>query len=231
MHDPKTVAHEISLWKNKRGHKIPFITIWHVDPESNTLGTSDDDSCGWFTPPYTQEEYDEMVKWSKEQYGNIFSRTEAIREKRSYFDICHDQDCYGAIYWSWRSIRHKRNPKAKWQYDIGPSARELEIIYNLATNPVDNLQHTVRNIKDQESFTEFFKIVWNAYRRYERPWYRHPRWHINHWQIQIHPWQKLKRRYWDKCCICGKRGFKEPALSDWSRIWHQACDKTYLKNN
>lgn len=62
----------------------------------------------------------------------------------------------------------------------------------------------------------------------EIPCYRHPRWHIRHWKIQFHPIQNLKRRYWDKCCVCGKRGFKSSAIGDWNgtKIWHQECDIT-----
>jgi len=31
----------------------------------------------------------------------------------------------------------------------------------------------------------------------KRPWYKHPRWHIHHWRLQIHPWQSFKRRFLD----------------------------------
>lgn len=61
-----------------------------------------------------------------------------------------------------------------------------------------------------------------------RSWWRHPRWHVWHWKIQLHPWQDLKRRFWDKCCRCGRRGFRpgESAIGTWSgdQIWHSGCD-------
>jgi len=81
-----------------------------------------------------------------------------------------------------------------------------------------------------EKRTEFIRecasIVYTDILRKTRKWYYHPRWHIHHWKIQFHPVQRLKRRYWDKCSICGKRGFKGSAHSDWSgtKIWHEECD-------
>jgi len=61
MHDPSSVAHEIKYpWRKygkkgtndfDRSYRETFITIWHRDPE---IGGSDD-SCGWFTPPFSKE--------------------------------------------------------------------------------------------------------------------------------------------------------------------------------
>lgn len=62
----------------------------------------------------------------------------------------------------------------------------------------------------------------------KRTWWKHPRWHFWHWSLQFHPWQNLKRRWWDKCCVCGKRGFPPgvSACGNWTgdKIWHSTCD-------
>lgn len=229
MHDPKTVAFEIYLGpKTKKGgrYRSPFITIWHNDPEIRSLGCRSDDSCGWFSPPYTKEELAAIEKLARDQYDNIFSRQVAEREKKSYAYICYNQDAYGAVYWSWRAL--KAMGKKGWQYGNPLSAKELDAIYNLATNPVDNVQSTVTSIKNADGFKEFFLTVWRVYRRFKRPWYKHPRWHMHHWSIQFHPLQRLKRLFWDKCSVCGKRGFKGSAMGDWygKKIWHQECDNT-----
>lgn len=231
MHDPMTVAHEIYLGRKvkKNGHyKSPLITIWHVDPENNTLGCRSDDSCGWFSPPYTAEEKATIEKLAKSQYSQIFARQVAQDEGKSYAYICYNQDTYGAVYWSWRAL--KALGKKGWQYGKTLSAKEIDAIYNLATNPVDNVQSTVRSIRNEQQFIDFFFIVWRLYRRFNRKWYQHPRWHIRHWKIQFHPIQNIKRRYWDKCCVCGKRCFKSSAIGDWdgTKLWHQECD-TSLK--
>lgn len=229
MHDPMTVAHEIKWpFKDKNGFKPSIITIWHVDPETNVLGCRDDDSCGWFSPPYTEQEAEKVRQLAKDQYGQLFARKEALREEKEYASVCYNQDIYGAIYWSWRAL--KALGKKGWQYGKPPSIRELDAIYCLATNPVDNLQG--RKINNIEEYTNFLFTVWRVFRKFHRPWYMHPRWHIAHWKFQFHPWQQFKRRYFLKCCICGKRGFKSSVMSDWggTKKWHQECDKNAAKS-
>ena len=78
----------------------------------------------------------------------------------------------------------------------------------------------------EERINHFTSIVISDILRKYRKWCQHPKWHIRHWHLQIHPLQRLKRRYWDKCSICGKRGFKGSAMSDWdgTKIWHPECE-------
>lgn len=226
MHDLQTLAFEIKnpFVKKRHGYRPPLITIWHIDPERNVLGCCSDDSCGWFSPPYTEEERDSIVELAKQQYQEIFSKQVAESKRRSYAYACYDQDPYGVIYWSWRAI--KAMGKKGWQYGSVLSHKELDFIYRLATNPVDNLQYSAKNIKNEQDFVEFFMNIWRNFRGFNRKWYQHPRWHIHHWKIQFHIWQQLKRRYWDKCSVCGKRGFKGSAYGDWSgtKIWHEECN-------
>lgn len=107
----------------------------------------------------------------------------------------------------------------------------LDIIY-LAENPIDCLGDMITNKYAstqpiEKRIGELVSCIYGDILRKEQKWYRHPRWHIWHWKIQIHPLQKLKRRYWDKCCKCGKRGFyNDSAMGNWSgdAIWHQKCD-------
>lgn len=229
MHDPKTVAFEIYLLPKKKrngNYRCPFITIWHNDPEKRTLGTRSDDSCGWFSPPYTEAEKVVVEKLARDQYSNIFARQVAQDKNKSYAYVCYNQDAYGAVYWSWRALRAMN--KTGWQYGKILSAEELNEIYCLATSPVDNVQSTVKSIRNEQQFVDLFFTVWRVFRRFNRKWYQHPRWHIKHWSIQFHPLQNIKRRYWDKCCKCGKRGFKSAAIGDWygTKLWHQECDDT-----
>ena len=233
MHDPKSVAFEIYLGPKetrKGNYKSPFITIWHCDPEKNSLGCRSDDSCGWFSPPYTQEELNKVVKLAKDQYSQIFAKQVAEKENRSYADICYNQNAYGAIYWSWRSL--KSMGKKGWQYGETLSMRELDSIYNLATNPVDNVQSSVSRITKEEHFVEFFLIVWRMYRRFNRKWYQHPKWHINHWEIQFHPFSRLQR-FLRKCSICKKRFQNTTWHSDWygTSKWCQKCEGHNIKSN
>lgn len=233
MHDPMTVAHEIYLGSKKKrnGHyKSPLVTIWHVDPEKNSLGCRDDDSCGWFAPPYLQEEYDAMQKVAKRQYEEIFAKKVAYEKEKDYAYVCYNQDCYGAIYWSWRAI--KAMNKSGWQYGKILSAKELDEIYKLATNPVDNFQSNYNSIKKYKDFERFFYLVWRAFRRFHRPWYKHPRWHIHHWKITFPIFRNFYRRYFQKCSICGKAGFgNSAAYGNWegTKVWCEKCNADSIK--
>lgn len=233
MHDPKTVAFEIkNIFASKKkhgGYRPSLLTIWHVDPlnfrfkdGTRKLGGRDDDSCGWHSPMYSEKEEEAMKKLAKSQYGEIFAKQVAEREKKSYASICNNpESTYEVVYWIWRSI--KAENKNGWQYGSGKnflSASELEFIMELATAPGDNFK--IWKPKDENSFVDMFFLIWRQYRKFHRPWYKHPRYHIRHWKFQFHPIQNLKRRYWDKCSGCGKRGFKGPAYGEWGgdRIWH-----------
>jgi hypothetical protein len=87
---------------------------------------------------------------------------------------------------------------------------------------------TNSDLLSEDRFNGFAGMIYSDILRKERKWYQHPRWHIHHWSIQFHPLQKLKRRWWDKCSICGKRGFKGSAMSDWygTKLWHQGCNNS-----
>jgi hypothetical protein len=222
MHDPMTVAHEIYLGnkRKKNGHyRSPLITIWHADPESD--GT--DDSCGYTRPKLTDTQIAYTKKIAKDQFDQLYARKAAIAEGKDYAHVCYNQDIYGTIYWLWRCFS---KGKEVWQYGKPMSNHDLQYVYQLATNPIDNFQNYKNNTL--EEFETFVRLIYKAYCAYKRPWYKHPRWHIHHWRIQFHPLQQLKRRYWDKCAICGKRGFKGSAHSDWDgkRLWHSECDQT-----
>ncbi len=244
MYDPQTVAFEIkypwraygrkgsSEWARK--YHSPFITIWHVDPErdAHKKGTRGDDTCGWFRPPSTPENRALIRKVGEQEWGDIFGKRAATAEGKSYADICFEPTTYDAIYWAWRRIKHemtKRQPI--WKYGLSRrrkfSASELEEIYSLASNPVDNLQSTVAGVNDAGSCGSFFLTVYSCFLRYQRPWYRHPRWHFWHWKLQIHPLQKLKRRLFDRCAVCGKPfGWNESPIGNWGgdKLWHSGCD-------
>ena len=222
MHDPKAVAFEIYLGSKQKkngNYKCPLITIWHCDPETG----GSDDSCGWSFPKVTKAECEYLDKVANDQYHQLFARKVAVKEKKSYAYICYDQDVYGVIYWMWRHFNKKFN-NIKWQYGKPLSVDEINYIYQLTTCPVDNMQHWKSNTK--EEFRELIFLIYRAWKRFYRKWYQHPRWHIHHWSIQFHPWQRLKRRFWDKCSVCGKRGFKGSAYVDWNgtKRWHAECN-------
>ncbi|MEE9382821.1 MAG: hypothetical protein V3V08_05345 [Nannocystaceae bacterium] len=58
------------------------------------------------------------------------------------------------------------------------------------------------------------------WRKRDRRWWQHPRWHIHHWKIQIHPLQEFKRWAFSRCSECGGRfAWGEAPLSS---SWHSS---------
>lgn len=219
MHDPSTVAFTIpSPFARKSSfgkYRPPLVTIWHEDPcdfAGKERGRSDD-SCGWHTPLMAEGDRERWRKQSDWQYKEIFEKTVKTREGADYARVCYDApDCYTAVYWIWRAIKHEHRKgswlyRQPWQYGNRPTAGELEAIMNLATNPVDNLQFCFQHeaATDEDTFWRFYSSVHRAYRRHHRPWYKHPRWHVWHWRLQIHPWQTFRRWAFSRCAGCGGR--------------------------
>lgn len=221
MHDPLTVAHEIYLGpkEKKNGHyRSPLLTIWHRDPETD--GT--DDSCGWFMRPrHCNQQTLEKIK--KEYLFNY---------KHNYwFDLKGEQlfSTSGTLIMMYETalwIHFNFHKKKLDRY----MRKHLHRILHFAENSHDCIGDSITKkwgtkINEQE-MESLAGIIYSDICRSLRPWYKHPRWHVRHWHLQFHPWQRLKRRYWDKCSICGKRGFKGQAYSDWDgkRLWHAECD-------
>lgn len=232
MHDPMTVAHEIYMGakKKKNGHyKSPLITIWHVDPEKD--GT--DDSCGWFK---------RKRHLNKELYQKVLSDFEFEFKHNTWFNeggypnfsvmgvtLC----MYSRAAWTYFIWKNNGNPsgKANRKYKAFMNKYLFEFLH-FAENSIDSLHDSIfmkYGVEKKEDRIEHFtSIVLADIIRKDTKWWQHPRWHIHHWKIQLHPLQNLKRRYWAKCCICGKRGFKGSAMGDWdgTKLWHQECDRT-----
>lgn len=75
-----------------------------------------------------------------------------------------------------------------------------------------------------------------VWRQRRRSWWQHPRWHIWHWKIQIHPVQQFKRWAFSRCVKCGK-GFSwgyAPVTGQWHskgprwfrsepHVYHETC--------
>lgn len=231
MHDPSTVAFEIkSPFRGKpskmwpKGYRNSLVTIWHEDPLNfkDKCGCRDDDSCGWFRPPYTKEQGERISKLGRSQFSTIWGKLHAVREKKDYAYVCYQPEVYDAIYWTWRAINHSEKKQGVWQYSKernALTALELETIYSLTSNPVDNLRMTFAGVKDEETAADFFMTVFRCWQRYNRPWYKHPRWHFWHWEFQIHSWQTFRRWAFSRCAGCGKRfpwGYS-PTTNSWDR--------------
>ena len=246
MHSPETLAHEIkSPFKREdkffpNGYRNTLVSIWHVDPETD----GSDDSCGWFMRSrhgnketlkkiIKRFEYDwdttfqmndkdwedEEVKSSKENNNKIHSRglfhpngdpnmsVSGIVLNLFFLAACEHFDSDGHSNWKKANRFMKEN---------------LFDILMFAENPIDSLNDAIlqpfgKDIKREDRIEEMAKIIYGWILRKERPWYKHPKWHIHHWKVNIDVVSKFKRWAFSKCCKCGK-GFSwgySPISNSW----------------
>lgn len=221
MHDPMTVAHEITIGQRT------LITIWHVDPETD--GT--DDSCGWFQPHLTEQDLtqvEKMVKWDLEFPFYTSQRTVDMAVDDPKYPNLHRQlvgDCLGYVAEAWQRVAWYKGRRHL-------TAAEWWTVVNLGTNPYDNLRDFLADPDErpEERARRFLFCVMRQYLRHHRPWWRHPRWHIHHWQFQVHFMQALKRWLFSRCADCGERftwGYAPISGSNWSKsgthYYHHDC--------
>lgn len=199
MHDPCTVAFDIRYpwyrtrqWGNgkKRRYHRSFITIWHVDPETD----GSDDSCGFAFPKSTEADRALVKELARQEfdfwvgkYGN--SATGGI-----------PFSAHEMIWWAWQLIANRRQTKR-----VLLSRSEAEEIMNLSANPHDNIRRRATECGSIEGLEAFLSNVDRLYRYHHRPWYRHAKWHVRHWRIQVHPWHTFRRWAFSRCAHCGKR--------------------------
>src|SRR6266403_407981 len=232
MHDPMTQAFEIKYpWRKygrhgrnefERNYREAFITIWHVDPESD----GSDDSCGWSRPRLSKDQQrrikslagDEAREpWFQQYLGKrIESPTEAETLIRQAFFLI------GRVF----SKQHICEPPMK----PITFAEASEWACDMLCSPIDNLRSSLSFLpgyhsnsdedreRDREYIAERFLGCIASYAlRERRPWYKHPRWHLWHWKVQIHPLQTFKRWAFTRCASCG--GLFKWGQSGWTNQW------------
>jgi hypothetical protein len=233
MHDPMTQAFQINYpWRKygkkgrddwQRNYREPFITVWHVDPEAD----GSDDSCGWSRPRLSKDQQarissiagDEAREpWFQQYRGKqIDSPTEAETLLRQVFMLV------GKVF----SKQHLCKPAIKPVTYAEASQWACEML----ANPVDNFRSSLSFLpgwssnfpEDREQDRKYtaerlFWCIGAFILRERRPWYRHPRWHIWHWDLQIHPLEHFKRWAFSRCADCGGR-FKW-GRSGWTNSWN-----------
>lgn len=222
MRDPMTVAFEIKspfrrapdkFWP--KGYRNTIVTIWHVDPERD--GT--DDSCGWF---------------KRARHGNKETLTKIERAFSGEWDGEHTgwfapngmpvQSVLATTLGMFRraAFVHYGDSWTKAERFL---RRHLLDIITFSENRVDSLSDALlqrygRADDKAERVHRFAAIIYGCILRWEQPWYRHPRWHVWHWRLQIHALQAFNRWAFSRCAGCGRRfswGYA-PISSSWSGV-------------
>ena len=233
--------------------KYHLATIWHKDPERD----GSDDSCGWFMrsrhgdPEVLAEiirrfehDWDRVFKTSKEDHDDEDGRF----QQHTYF--CGLFKPNGDPHYSVSGVTlnlffiatqvvFKSNGLTMWKRSKKFLNRNLLDILLFSENPGDSLFDTITRKFEKGCGEEYgnearaarikamAECIYGWILRAERPWYRHPRWHIHHWRIQVLPLQKFWHWIVDRCSVCGaKFRFNESRYSSWSgeSVWHERCD-------
>lgn len=238
MHSPLTVAFEIrSPFRDKKlnqifpnGYRESWVTIWHKDPEKD--GT--DDSCGWFIRGRHADQIivECIIKRLDCDWDSQFTTSDGRVLNRGLFD----RDGYPifsttgillnivhACVWEHEYARTKGNASKCWDAAGRFINKHYGDIALFAENPIDSMRDHIHQVFGKEArevrIRSVVNIVYSWTLRKMRPWYKHPKWHIHHWVIQVHPFQWLRAWLFDRCETCGK-GFKwkEPTVTKhWSR--------------
>lgn len=206
MHDPMVVAFEIRRpWRDRpskfwpKGYRPSLITVWHVDPETD--GT--DDSCGWFARArHVDQDKLEKVReefefnWDSDHSGWFDDmgtpRISTLAIGMDMFSIAA-RVYFGSFDAAQPYLRHN-----VWD------------ILHFCENRVDSIEPTItkrygHDREREDLIRSMAACVYTYVHRANLPWYRHPRWHWWHWSFQVHPWQRLRRWLFDRCCHCGGR--------------------------
>lgn len=218
MHDPMTVAFEIKnpFTKKRGGYRPSLVTVWHVDPEKD----GSDDSCDWFGGRRLTEKQKAVrdriagtfaFEWHRgapfERFG-WFMPTGPVDGR--WRDGEPNYSSHAIVLAMFRIAANEHFgswSKAARQF----LNRHTYDILLFAENTCDSLctdieqKHGARDGDRKKQAKRFATIVYAWILRAERPWYRHPRWHVHHWHLQIHPLQQFRRWLLSRCECCGGR--------------------------
>jgi hypothetical protein len=239
MHDPNVVAFEIPnpfVWGRRYDGKLrptTLVTIWHHDPERD----GSDDSCGWSYPNLSerQRKLIDGLAWSEAREPWFMRRREKSNERpveaelliRGALAIVNDVLGIGVSFPDVCKLAIRLTQGSR----LGDNFRSAIChLPGYHTNSADDSEGRRR-----ECAGGLFSGLAHHLLGHRRPWYRHPRWHLHHWRLQVHAVLRFKRWAFSRCISCGGRfpwGYA-PVVSwandgpTWFRngekAWHHEC--------
>lgn len=200
-----------------------FFTLWHVDPEKD----GSDDSCGWSYPRLTKQQMDRLDNlawWEAREPWFMAQRAKKYNDPARAECLIRGIIVFAAkvleVKMTWESI-------CKMACELTHNGCEnfrgsLCYLPGYHSNfETDTPKHR------EECFKSSLYSIGQVILRSKRPWYKHPKWHFWHWQLQVHLWDAWKRWMFARCYVCGK-GFcwKESVVGrgwDAPEIAHLRC--------
>lgn len=234
MRDPMCVAHELRYpWRKYRHpkndfektYRESFATIWHNDPETD--GT--DDSCGWFLRArhLDKEVLARIIsrfafEWSHGVPFGWFSESEDPNFSVQAIVLDMFTLAAGEVFgfWSRKQQRYLRD--------------HLHDILRFAENPCDSLytsitSHYGKDEKREQRIRDMAGCVYSYIMRNSRPFWKHPKWHVHHWSLQVPAIQNFKRWAFTRCNKCG--GHFRWGQSPVSDSWHSTGPQWFRSEN
>lgn len=212
--------------------------VWHVDPERHGTGNRTDDSCGWFDR--TPGDYADAVAYLLKDTNTMHDVRLALarREPMPYpfYEGISDRHMTGLRlpagealaltlmvaqelelrrWWNGQGGKPGAHG-AGWRKVFMRRRSVVEEAHGLALHPLDNLSA----VEEPEAVVRLIAASLN--RRF-RPWWRHPRWHVHHWKINVDIVRNVRRMF-QPCATCHKPlGFGYCPVSDGSGLHHGQC--------
>lgn len=196
MRDPYTQVCEFPRYRGFLHRLFKFdgalFTVWHRDRGG------DDGACGWSYPHLTEDEIlriRDFAWW--EERDPYFLRCPS---KGMFHGSRHEAECLyrQLVLLTARAIRLKITLDqatliAIERTSIGgfeDAARAF------CYQPGYHTNHDEDKKGDrQDRFAWVMCSVARDLKARFRPWYRHPRWHVHHWRVTVHPWNRF-RAWW-----------------------------------
>lgn len=242
-------------WIPKFIAQATLFTLWHVDP----CRKGNDDSCGWFMRAYHGDPavLAKIIQRFAEDWDRTFTTKQDDHDPDDGAFVSKTYCCgyfypenSGAgmpnmgvtaivlnLFFVAASVFFASDGCTNWKKSRRFMQRHLFDIMLFAENPTDSLRdEIVRKFgtekKRQVRIENVASVIYGWILRETRPWYKHPRWHVNHLKLQIHVWQLFHRWAFERCSKCGK-GFhwRETVCGSWSgdAVWHMNCEDQITK--
>ena len=208
MHDPMTVAFDIRwpwFWMKNRPQ---LITIWHVDPEKD----GSDDSCGWFIRGRHADQgvLERIVKRFEFDFDRVFKSGSGYEYPTGLFRPSGEPkfSTVGVVlnlFFMAVGEHFNSNGTSNWKKARKWMQENLFDLMLFAENTTDSLYENINRVYEagcnivytkqerDERIRHLASVVYAWILRRERPWYKHPRWHVWHWKVQVHALQSFKR--------------------------------------
>jgi hypothetical protein len=197
MHDPGTQIFSFG----------PF-ALWHEDP---CRGPGGDDSCGWFMRAHHGDPVmlEKIRRAIEHNFDRVFEyRRDDWDDKKKHAGVppdsvhhmgyfCPNGDPNYSVHgivlnMFWDAVHVYFNHD--WKKSRPWMRKHLFDLLIFAENPTDSLRDGIVGVfrsgrekyDREEKIDNYARCIYGWILREQRPWYRHPRWHIHHWRPQVY---------------------------------------------